>query len=212
MQHFFSHIDSWIFDLDNTLYSPHSSLFSQMEERIIKFIMMTLKLDRNESDHLRDIYWQKYGSTLTGLMNNHTIDPDQFLEYVHKLSYKDIMPNQELRRCLSLLPGRKIIHTNGSQDHAIKITQKLKLDGVFDMIFGIDDTYYVAKPQKKSFNIVINKANINPKTAIFFEDDIRNLHYPKELGMITVHIGKKKHHNHIDFQANTIIDFIAQIT
>ncbi|NCM97704.1 MAG: pyrimidine 5'-nucleotidase, partial [Rhodobacterales bacterium] len=63
----FSHIRSWVFDLDNTLYPPSARLFDQIEVRMSAWVMQALGVDRAEADRLRRHYWARYGTTLAGL-------------------------------------------------------------------------------------------------------------------------------------------------
>ena len=63
----FAHVDTWVFDLDNTLYPPAARLFDQIEVRMTAYEMDALRVPRAEADRLRADYWRLYGTTLAGL-------------------------------------------------------------------------------------------------------------------------------------------------
>ena len=91
-----SHINTWIFDLDNTLYSADSGIFQQVHELMGKFVSSHLKIDINEAKQLQKKYYKQHGTTLKGMMDNHGVDPDDFLASVHKLDYSIVNPNFKL--------------------------------------------------------------------------------------------------------------------
>ena len=93
----------WIFDLDNTLYPSESNLFSKIDERMKKFIMKNLSLDHEQAYRLQKKYYLDYGTTLNGLMLNHSINPINFLEYVHNINIDNIEPNFKLNNALKKL-------------------------------------------------------------------------------------------------------------
>jgi putative hydrolase of the HAD superfamily len=114
----FSHITTWVFDLDNTLYPPAMRLFDQIEVRMTDYVMRTLNVTQPQADHLRGHYWRQYGTTLAGLMREHAIDPTPYLEEVHDIDFSVLSPDQALRSAIQSLPGRKLIYTNGSAPYA----------------------------------------------------------------------------------------------
>jgi putative hydrolase of the HAD superfamily len=114
----FSHVRAWVFDLDNTLYPPEVALFDQIEVLMTDYVAQALKVDHVEANRLRDHYWQSYGTTLAGLMAEHTIDPDPFLIAVHDIDFSVLPPAPELADLIRALPGRKIVYTNGTAPYA----------------------------------------------------------------------------------------------
>ena len=74
----FSHVRTWIFDLDNTLYPPEARLFDQIEHRMENWIIARLGVSQDRAKTLRSSYWQEHGTTLAGLMAEHDIDPWDF--------------------------------------------------------------------------------------------------------------------------------------
>ena len=102
-------IDTWIFDLDNTLYSADSGIFQQVHELMGKFVSNHLNIGINEAKEIQKKYYKKHGTTLRGLMDNHGVEPDYFLSEVHKLDYSIVNANKELNVQLSKLNGKKMV-------------------------------------------------------------------------------------------------------
>lgn len=182
----FKQVDVWIFDLDNTLYPPSSDLFSQVDQRMGAFISKLLNLDRIEARKVQKTYYRDYGTTLRGLMQEHGIDPEVFLNYVHDIDHSPILPNRALAEAIKMLPGQKLIFTNGSRRHAEAVAGKIGILNLFDDIFDIAASNYVPKPQHAAYQSFIDAHKINASRAAMFEDLSRNLTVPAELGMATI--------------------------
>ncbi|MEC7831192.1 MAG: pyrimidine 5'-nucleotidase [Pseudomonadota bacterium] len=179
-------IKNWIFDLDNTLYSPEEEIFSQIDERMTTFITDKFKVDDEEAFNIQKKYFLEYGTTLSGLMKKNNIDPDEFLEFVHDIDLSILEPNKELNEIISGLPGKKFIFTNGSKKHAENVLRKLEMNKLFDDIFDIKDSNFIPKPNKDAYVNFIRKMGIDTKHSIMFEDIARNLQPAKDLGIISV--------------------------
>ena len=111
----FSHVNTWVFDLDNTLYPPSARLFDQIEQRMTHWVMTALNVDEQRADYLRRHYWHTYGTTLAGLMREHDLDPGPYLHEVHEISFDALIPDPLLAARIAALPGRRIIYTNGTR-------------------------------------------------------------------------------------------------
>lgn len=184
----FSHVTSWVFDLDNTLYPPAVRLFDQIERRMTRFVMEALKVNRAEADRLRKYYWAQYGTTLAGLMREHAIDPDPYLTDVHEIDFSVLAPDPHLAKTIRALPGRKIVYTNGSAPYAERVIAARGLSGLFDAVYGVEHAGYLPKPEAAAFERVWALDGLNPALAAMFEDDERNLRVPHAMGMRTVHV------------------------
>ncbi|MDO5529213.1 MAG: pyrimidine 5'-nucleotidase [Paracoccus sp. (in: a-proteobacteria)] len=187
-----SHIDTWIFDLDNTLYAPEAALFAQIERRMTAYVMRTLGLDQGAASQLRDDYWRRHGTTLSGLMEEHGIDPVPYLEDVHDIDFSVLAPDPPLARAIAALPGRKIVHTNADAAYAGRVLAHRDLP-VFEAIYGIGETGFIPKPDPRAYAAVIDSHEIDPARAAMFEDDPRNLIEPARLGMTTILVGQPRH-------------------
>ena len=184
----FDTVETWVFDLDNTLYPPAARLFDQIEARMTAYVMDALHLPRTEADRLRAHYWQLYGTTLAGLMHEHGLDPVPYLEDVHDISMAALTPDPALAAAIGALPGRKIVYTNGSAPYAERVLSARGLARAFDAVFGVEHAAYRPKPDRRAFETVFAAAGVTPARAAMFEDDPRNLVVPHEMRMRTVHV------------------------
>ena len=181
-------IDTWIFDLDNTLYSADSGIFQQVHKLMGKFIVEHLNVNINEAKNIQRKYYKKHGTTLRGLMDHHGIDPDSFLEEVHKLDYSIVSPNLKLAKDLENLNGKKFIFTNANKKHADSILDKLQIANLFEGIFDIKMANYIPKPEIQTYEKLIETYNINPNKTIMFDDIAKNLVPASKIGFTTVWI------------------------
>jgi putative hydrolase of the HAD superfamily len=184
----FSHVRAWVFDLDNTLYPPAARLFDQIEVRMTAWVMEVVGVGHAEADRLRKEYWQRYGTTLAGLMEEHGVDPDPYLTHVHDISLDHLEADADLAARIAELPGRKIVYTNGSAEYAERVIDARGLAGRFDAIYGVEHAGFRPKPERVAFEAVFAADALDPTVAAMFEDDPRNLAVPHALGMRTVHV------------------------
>lgn len=182
----FGHVDTWIFDLDNTLYPAHSNLFGQIDERIRDYVARILSLSPEDAGRIQKEYYHRYGTSLRGLMLEHDVSPDGFLEYVHDIDHSVIAPDPALGAAIERLPGRKFIMTNGTRRHAEKTAERLGITGQFDDIFDIVAMDLIPKPHQSSYDKFLALHAIAGPRAAMFEDLARNLAVPHALGMRTV--------------------------
>ena len=181
-------IDTWVFDLDNTLYSADSGIFQQVSELMGKFVSKHLNIDIKEAKKIQRKYYKKHGTTLRGMMDNHGVDPDTFLNEVHQLDYSIVEPDQKLNEELDKLRGKKIIYTNANLQHVNQVLSRLELTNMFDDIFDIKMADYIPKPELDPYKQIIDKFNINPSCAAMFDDIAKNLVPAKNLGFTSVWI------------------------
>ena len=182
----FKHVETWVFDLDNTLYPHHLNLWQQVDERIRDYIVAFLKITHDEAFRLQKDYYRRYGTTLRGLMEEHGLEPDEFLELVHQIDRSPVTPNPALGAAIAKLSGRKFILTNGTRDHADAVMRRLEIDQHFDDIFDIRAAELEPKPRPLVYERFLTRHAIDPARAAIFEDLARNLEVPHVLGMTTV--------------------------
>ena len=181
-----SHIDTWVFDLDNTLYPASCDLFAEIDARMTTFVAGFLDTEPEEARAVQKKYYAEHGTTLNGLMLHHGLAPEEFLDFVHDIDLSVLPTGPELREAILGLPGRKLVYTNGSRRHAERVTEALGLAGLFDGLFGIEDSGYTPKPQLRAYNVFVRQFNVAPARSAFFEDLARNLAPAKALGFTTV--------------------------
>ena len=166
-----------------------------------KFIISKLNVSPDDAYTIQKKYYFKYGTTLAGLMKNHNIKPEEFLDYVHNIDVSSLKKDLKLQKILKSLPGNKYIYTNGSKSHAINVMKSLGINNYITKIFDIENANYIPKPSMKPLKYFIKKYNIVAKEAIFFEDIPKNLINPKKAGFQTVLI---KNNSHPDNNTNIL--------
>jgi putative hydrolase of the HAD superfamily len=182
----FGQIETWVFDLDNTLYPHHVNLWQQVDARIRDYIADFLKIAHADAFRLQKDYYKRYGTTLRGMMIEHGMKPDDFLDYVHQIDYSPLEPNAVLGAQIEKLPGRKLILTNGTTGHTAAVLARLGLANHFDEIFDIVAAELEPKPSPATYARFLKAHAVDAGRAAMFEDLARNLAVPHELGMTTV--------------------------
>jgi putative hydrolase of the HAD superfamily len=181
-----SHIDTWVFDLDNTLYPPHSKLWPQIDLRITLYLCNLFGLDGLSARALQKHYYYRYGTTLNGLMAENGIDPYPYLDFAHDIDLATLEPDPVLVQAIDALPGRKLIFTSGSKRHAANVTGRLGFENHFEGVFDIVDADFVPKPAASTYERFITSHGVDPRRAVMFEDIAKNLLVPDQMGMRTV--------------------------
>jgi putative hydrolase of the HAD superfamily len=182
----FEAIETWVFDLDNTLYPHHLNLWQQVDERIRDYIADFLKVNHDEAFRLQKDYYRRYGTSMRGLMEEHGLDPDEFLEVVHQIDHSPLTPDPALGAAIAALPGRKLILTNGTRRHAEAVMARLEIAQHFEDVFDIAAADLEPKPRPQVYDRFLARHQVDPTKAAMFEDLARNLEVPHALGMITV--------------------------
>jgi putative hydrolase of the HAD superfamily len=178
-------IETWIFDLDNTLYPARCNLFAEAEARMADFIVGELGLSHAEAHVLRRRFFLDHGTTLRGLMLEHSIEPRRFLDYVHEIDLSPVPADPALVEAIAALPGRKLVFTNGTEHYAERVIARIGLTGHFLAIHDVIACDYLPKPDPSGYAILIARHGIAPTTALMVEDMARNLAPAAALGMTT---------------------------
>ena len=181
----FDHIETWVFDLDNTLY-PHHLLWQQVDDRIRAYVAEFLKVSQDEALRVQKDYYKRYGTTMRGLMSEHGLDPDAYLDYVHAIDHSPLEANPALGTAIEKLPGRKLILTNGTRKHADAVMRRLDIHRHFEDVFDIIAAELEPKPSAVTYDRFLARHGVDPSKAAMFEDLSRNLEAPHALGMTTV--------------------------
>ncbi|MEA2953016.1 MAG: putative hydrolase of the superfamily [Alphaproteobacteria bacterium] len=222
----FDHIETWVFDLDNTLYPHHVNLWQQVDVRIREYIARLLDLSQAEAFRLQKDYYKRYGTTLRGLMVEHGMQPDDFLDYVHQIDHSPLEPNPALGAAIEKLPGRKLILTNGTRKHADVVMQRLAIHQHFEDVFDIVAAELEPKPSPQTYDRFLSRHGVDPRKAAMIEDLARNLSTPHALGMTTVlvipdHTREVLREDwelegrdaaHVDHVTDNLVEFLQRIT
>ena len=214
----FQSIKFWIFDLDNTLYAGKTKVFEQINKRMSKYISEKLNVSVEQAKKIQKKYFYEYNTTLNGMIKNHKIDANEFLEFVHDINIDFVKEDPELKKELKLLEGKKFIFTNGSKKHALNVTKKIGINQYFDDIFDIIDSNFVPKPAMEPYKKLVEKHKIDPNLCVLIEDIARNLKPAYEMGMKTVWIEndepwakKFSDSDFINFKTNNLSEFLKKI-
>ena len=163
----FESINCWLFDLDNTLYSGKTKVFEQIDKKMSKFISEKLNVNIEKAREIQKKYFYQYDTTLNGMIKNHKINANEFLEFVHDIDIDFLKNDLVLKQEIEKLDGKKIIFTNGSRKHAMNVTQKIGIQQCFDDIFDIVDSDFVPKPSVEPYKKLVEKHKIDPKLCVF---------------------------------------------
>ena len=203
-------MDTWIFDLDNTLY-PAADFFPQITKRIREYTAGFLRLPEEEAHRVQKDYLRRYGTTMNGLMVEHGLDPGPYLDYVHDVDFSYLKPDREMDGLLARLPGRKLIYTNGSLGHAERVLERLDLGRHFEATFDIIAANYRPKPSPEPYRELCRRHGVTPERAVFVEDTARNLAPAAELGMTTVWLRHDDPDTHYDLDESQVHHAITDL-
>ena len=211
-------IKYWIFDLDNTLYSGQTKVFSEVDKKMSAFISKKMNVDLIKAKEIQKKYFYFFFTTLSGLMKHDGIDPHEFLEFVHDIDISWLPKDLLLREELIKIKEKKYIFTNGSQAHVKNVTKQLGINGLFDGTFDIVDANFVPKPHIDPYKKIIEKFGIDPIQSILIEDIAHNLEQAKNLGMKTCWLEndesfakKDADKPYIDYKIKNLPSFLQKI-
>lgn len=221
----FTGIDTWVFDLDNTLYPADHDLWPQIDARMKSYIAQHLDMTPDDAFKLQKDYYRRYGTSLWGLMIEHRIDPATFLAHVHDIDLSGLAPEPELGAAIDALPGRKLVYTNGSERHAHNVLERLGIDDRFSAIHDIVAAEFHPKPTAEAYQRFLAAHGVAPGRAAMFEDLARNLEVPHQLGMATVLVVTPGHSGagretwemegreaaHVDQVTDDLVGFLRQL-
>ncbi|WP_342359923.1 pyrimidine 5'-nucleotidase [Terrarubrum flagellatum] len=220
----FTHIETWVFDLDNTLYPHDADLWPQIDKQITAYVCAMFGLDGMSARALQKYWYTRYGTTLKALMDEYAINPREFLDMAHDIDRSSLEPNPLLGAAIAALPGRKLVLTNGDRSHAHRTMQQLGINEHFEDVFGIEEAGFTPKPDLRTYEKFLSTHGVDPGRAAMFEDLEKNLRAPHALGMTTVLVtpsGADPHREawekdqltaapHIDWTTSNLTEFLAR--
>ena len=210
-------IRTWIFDLDNTLYPASANLFARIDARMTAYVARMTGLDEVQAHRLQKDYFHHHGTTLSGLMANHDVDPQEFLADVHDIEMDVLEANAPLAAAIARLPGRKLVFTNGDKPYALKVLDRLGLGEAFEAIHDINAMNLMPKPDPSAYAGLCAMLGIDPHASVFVEDMARNLAPAKAIGMTTVWIdngseqGPEQARDFIDYTIHDLTTWLHDI-
>lgn len=212
------HVETWVFDLDLTLYAPEHNIMQQIRDRIALYVEDYFQVSAERSHEIRHAYWRKYGTTLGGMMAEHGVEPHGYLDFVHDVDLSLLAPCARLNSAIAALPGRKLIFTNADAPYAERVLAAIGLKGAFEDIFDIHRMEHRPKPAPESYTAFCDAMEVEASTALFIEDSVHNLEPAKSLGMTTIWInhaadaesgGARPHY--VDHEISDLADWLVAL-
>ena len=184
----------WIFDLDNTLHDAAVHIFPSMHLQIQDFLKRNFGVDDEGASRMRRDFWQRYGTTMNGLMRHHGTDPRRFLAETHVFPELGDMVVHEnaLHHALARLGGRKLMFSNAPRHYVKEVLRALGVGRFFDAVYTIEDARFRGKPAAHGFHVVLRKHDLDPHRCAFIDDSLENLRTAHRLGMSTVWVSPRR--------------------
>lgn len=201
-------VKEFVFDLDNTLYSPELGLWEIIDGRIEEYVGQVLNVDPETARSVRKGFLRVYGTTLKGLMLNHGVDPPDYLSFVHDVDIEGMIERDgELLDMFNSIPYRKYVFTNASSDHASRVLTSLGVEKCFQEVFDIHFMDFLAKPGIYPFRKLLSYLGVDPGSIVFFDDFEENITTAKKLGIFSVLVSR----NGEGVGADMVIDSVKKI-
>jgi putative hydrolase of the HAD superfamily len=184
----------WIFDLDNTLHDAATRIFPSMHVQINEYLKRHFGVDDAGADAMRQGFWQRYGTTMNGLMRHHGTNPRQFLAETHVFPELADMVIREnaLKHALERLGGTKLVFSNAPRHYVEEVLRGIRLARYFDAVYTIEDTRYKGKPAVQGFHVLLRRHHLDPHRCVFIDDILENLRPAHRLGMSTVWVSQSR--------------------
>jgi len=201
-----------VVDLDNTLYAADCGVFAHMDERMTAFVSRELGVDEARANELRVGYWRKYGTTLRGLILHHGMEPEGFLHDVHDIPVHEMLkPDEALDAALAGLPGRKVIHTNGTSEHAERVLEALGIKRHFSQIYDIRFNGYMPKPCSTTLGFLLAAEGVKAASTLVVDDMEDNLAAARAIDAKTALVSENSAHVDWDFHAASFVDLCRML-
>jgi putative hydrolase of the HAD superfamily len=211
----FSHIDTWIFDMDHCLYTANKDIHIIYQKEFYNYVSNTHNIPLDEVSDYLDKMIEKHGEVRVGLIKENGFDFDHWTEVIGEviedLLHTHIPPNTLTVKLLNNMSGKKIVCTNAGDVGTNRILTHLGMENTFHHINDFKTRGYISKPNPDVYTNLMTELNLNPKTCAFFEDTATNLKPAHELGMTTVLVhGEKEGRDYIHHAYPSLLDFLKE--
>jgi len=197
-----------LFDLDDTIYPKSCGLLREIGNRMNCYMIERLGIGEDEVSEIREAFLKTWGTTLNALRRHYSVDPDEFLDFVHDIPLnRYLQRDPDLDRMLQRLELRKIIFTNADARHARRVLSYTGILKHFETIVDIHMLEFINKPDRRAYLQVMDFIDARPEECILIEDSQVNIHTAKELGMITVMVGAEDRVDGAHFHIRRVTDF-----
>jgi putative hydrolase of the HAD superfamily len=199
----------WIFDLDNTLHDARARIFPSMHVQINEYLKRHFGVDDAGANDMRTLFWQRYGTTLNGLMRHHGTHPREFLAQTHVFPELAgmVVSENALHHALARLGGRKLVFSNAPRHYVEEVLRALGVNRFFDAVYTIEDARYRGKPALHGFRMLLRKHDLDPHRCAFVDDMLENLRTAHRLGMSTVWVSSaRRRPRFVDLRISSVIE------
>lgn len=176
-------------------------------KRILLFMTQKVGIPADDVASKKHDYYQRYGTTLRGLMDEYGVDPLAYLDFVHDINPRDFFGvSPPLDRMLEEIPLRKVIFTNADLPHSERVLDALQVRHHFDLIIDVRAVDYKCKPDPHAYQKALDLLGASGTQCIMVDDIPRNLIPAKDLGMTTILVnnGEDGSSSAVDYTALTI--------
>jgi putative hydrolase of the HAD superfamily len=202
-----------LFDLDNTIYPKSCGLMHEIGNRINRYMVERLGIEENEVSLRRDAFLKTWGTTLNALRRHYSVDPDEFLDFVHDIplgSY--IQTDSDLDGMLGRLELKKVIFTNADARHARRVLSRTGVLRHFETIVDIHMLNFINKPDRRAYLQMLDFIAARPEECILLEDSPENIRAAKDIGITTVLVGEECPADGAHYHIRKVTDLEALIS
>ena len=181
---------------------------------MMTYIRRHLNVDEAEATRLRQLYWQRYGATLLGLMRHHGVNPHHFLQHTHQFPdlASAVIAERGLAATLRRLPGRKIIFSNAPRVYIESVLAITGLRRCFAAVYSIERLHFQPKPAVAGFLRLLRDQALRPRACIMVEDTLLNLKTAKQLGMKTVWVSdSSRRPPYVNVKVGSVLDLPGRL-
>ena len=197
----------WIFDLDNTLHDARPHIFPSMHGQMNAWLMRRFSVDEAGASEMRSFFWERYGTTMRGLVRHHGEDPRKFIRETHQ--FPELAPmvvgEYALGHALARLEGKRLVFSNAPRHYVEEVLRALGVARWFDAVYTIESTRYRPKPAVHGFRVLLRAHNLEARRCALIDDMPENLRAAKRLGMSTVWVsGETRRASFADLRVGSV--------
>jgi len=210
----FEHIDVWLFDLDNTLYSHTSGFMDIFVEQLRRVAANHLGVSIEEMQRVRETLISRYGVPFKGYRQDYNMDMDKYIEEAFDLDLSLLEPCPKTREIIQKIPGKKVIFSNSPALHVHRVLKHLGLDDLFEEVFDVTQVDFEVKPGQIFYDYVLEKLQVPAEKCAMVEDSAKNLEPARAMGMTTILVNhtEEKQHPHVQYQYDTLLDWLDDLS
>lgn len=184
----------WIFDLDNTLHDARPHIFPSMHAQMNAWLRRRFGLDEEGANAMRRFFWERYGTTMRGLVRHYGEDPRKFIRETHHFPELDpmVVGENALHHALARLRGRRLVFSNAPRHYVEQVLRVLGVRRFFDAVWTIESTRFRPKPAFQGFRLLLREHDLAAHRCVLVDDMPENLRAAKRLGMSTVWVSQEK--------------------